>query len=85
MRQLHPIYQITQIQEKNMLEDYITDNEVMVKFGFSKGTLANYRSEGKLPYTKFGPSIVYKVLDIVDFLERNRIQKNMTKKDSTCL
>jgi hypothetical protein len=58
-----------------MLEDYITDHEVMVKFGFSKGTLANYRSEGKLPYTKFGPSIVYKVLDIVDFLERNKIQK----------
>lgn len=75
MRQPHPIHQITQIQEKNMLEDYITDNEVMVKFGFSKGTLANYRSEGKLPYTKFGPSIVYKVLDIVDFLERNKIQK----------
>lgn len=37
--------------------------------------LTNYRSEGKLPYTKFGPSIVYKVLDIVDFLERNKIQK----------
>lgn len=58
-----------------MLDDYITDEEVIGKFGFSKGTLANYRSEGKLPYTKFGPSIVYKVLDIVDFLERNKIQK----------
>lgn len=68
-----------------MLDDYITDEEVIGKFGFSKGTLANYRSEGKLPYTKFGPSIVYKVLDIVDFLERNKIHKHTNKRDRKCI
>lgn len=68
-----------------MLDDYITDEEVIGKFGFSKGTLANYRSEGKLPYTKFGPSIVYKVLDIVDFLERNKIHKHANKRDRKCI
>lgn len=59
-----------------MLDQYITDKDVMEKFGIAKGTLANYRSQGKLSYSKFGSSIVYKVSDIEEFLERNRIEKS---------
>ena len=58
-----------------MLDDYLTDEDVMDKFGVSKGTLANYRSKGKLPYSKFMGKIVYKVVDIKDFLERNSVKK----------
>ena len=58
-----------------MLDDYLTDDDVANKFGVSKGTLANYRSQGKLPYSKFMGKIVYKVVDIKEFLERNSVRK----------
>lgn len=60
----------------SQLDKYITDKDVMQKFKIAKGTLANLRSKGKLSYSKFGGSIVYKVEDIEDFLENNRIQKS---------
>lgn len=59
-----------------MLDKYITDKQVMEKFGIAKGTLANYRSQGKLSYSKFGNAVVYKISDIEEFLERNRIDKS---------
>ncbi len=58
-----------------MLDDYITDKEVIEKFGIAKGTLANYRSQGKITYSKFMGTIVYKIVDIKDFIERNTILK----------
>ncbi|MFY9141506.1 helix-turn-helix domain-containing protein [Sulfuricurvum sp.] len=59
-----------------LLDKYITDKQVIEKFGIAKGTLANYRSQGKLSYSKFGGSVIYKVSDIEEFLERNRIEKS---------
>jgi predicted site-specific integrase-resolvase len=62
-------------KEKTMLDDYLTDEDVMEKFKVSKHTLRSYRGQGKLPYCKFMGKIVYKVVDIKEFLERNSVRK----------
>jgi len=57
-----------------MLEDYTTDKEIMEKFGVAKGTLANYRSKGKIPYSKFMGKIVYKISEIEAILENCKVK-----------
>ena len=61
-----------------MLDDYITDEQVIEKFGgkITKRTLQQYRTDGKLPYAKFGGAIVYKVSDIVKMIEDRMIGKH---------
>lgn len=59
-----------------MLDDYITDKQLIEKFGgqISKHTLQKYRTEGKLPYSKFGGAIVYKITDVVKMIEDRMIR-----------
>lgn len=56
-----------------MLDEYITNDEVIERFKITKRTLQKYRSEGKLPYAKFGGVIVYRVENIKRFIEARMI------------
>lgn len=57
-----------------MLDEYVTDHEIIEKFKISKHTLQKYRTEGKLPYSKFGGTIVYRVEDIKRMIEARMIE-----------
>ncbi|MFR3524925.1 MAG: helix-turn-helix domain-containing protein [Bacteroides uniformis] len=55
-------------------ERYITDSELAGKLKLTRRTLAEYRINGKLPYYKIGGKLLYREKDILDLLERNRME-----------
>lgn len=55
-------------------ERYITDSELAGKLKLTRRTLAEYRINGKLPYYKIGGKLLYKEKDILDLLEKNRME-----------
>ncbi len=48
---------------------WLTNSEAMSYLGLSRPTLARYRAEGILPYSKLGSSIFYRLSDVENLLE----------------
>ena len=66
-------------QEQNLRpvlneERYITDSELAEKLKLTRRTLADYRTNGRLPYYKIGGKLLYKEKDILVLLEKNRVE-----------
>lgn len=55
-------------------ERYLTEAELSGLFKITQRTLIEHRSNGKLPFYKFGGRILYKENDIIRILEQNRME-----------
>ncbi len=55
-------------------ERYLTEIELAQQLKLTQRTLIEYRKTGILPYYKFGGRILYRESDIVDLLERNKVE-----------
>lgn len=54
---------------------YITAKEVSEITSVTVQTLANLRFQGQgPPYYKFGRAVRYKLQDVIDFMEANRVE-----------
>lgn len=53
---------------------YLTEQELSRALKITKRTLIEYRMNGKLPYYKIGGKILYREQDIMEILEKNKIQ-----------
>lgn len=52
-------------------ERFLTDVQVSEKLKVSRRTLQQYRSEGRVPFIKFGGKSLYRESDIQKILEKN--------------
>lgn len=66
-------FEIALTDYKPMLngERFLTDVEVSEKLKVSRRTLQQYRTEGRIPYLKFGGKTLYRESDIQKILEKN--------------
>lgn len=55
-------------------ERYLTEAELSGLLKVTQRTLIEHRSNGKLPFYKFGGRILYKENDIIRILEQNRME-----------
>lgn len=53
---------------------YLTEQELSRALKITQRTLIEYRMNGKLPYYKIGGKILYREQDIMEILEKNKIQ-----------
>ncbi len=51
----------------------MTPDELFVELGIAKGTQANLRSAGKLPYCRIGKKVAYFIEDIREMLNSHRV------------
>jgi hypothetical protein len=68
--------------EKNIFSDWISTEQVTIKFGIAKRTLANWRKCGKLPYTRIEQMILYKKQDF-ESLFNEKYQKKTIRESNT--
>ena len=52
-------------------EKLLDNQDLCLMLKVSKRTLQRYRTEGGLPYMKYGQKIYYKTSDVKDFVNRN--------------
>lgn len=52
-------------------ERFLTDVQVSERLKVSRRTLQQYRSEGRIPYFRFGGKTLYRESDIQKILEKN--------------
>ena len=64
--------------EKTTGKAWLTNAEAMAYLGLSRPTLARYRAAGKLPYSKVGSSIYYRLTDVEAMLESNLARNGST-------
>ena len=64
--------------EKTTGKAWITNKEAMDYLGLSRPTLARYRAAGKLPYSKVGSSVYYRLQDVEALLESNIVRNGTT-------
>ena len=50
---------------------FLTNAEAQAYLGLSKATLARYRADGTLPYSKVGANVYYRLSDLEALLEEN--------------
>ena len=55
-------------------ERYLTEAELSRLLKVTQRTLIEHRNNAKLPYYKFGGRILYKENDIIQILEKNRME-----------
>lgn len=67
---------IDRLQSAERIRDkaWLTNPEAMQYLGLSRPTLARYRASGKLPYSKVGSSIYYRLSDVEALLESHQIR-----------
>ena len=53
---------------------WLTNAETMTYLGLSRPTLARYRKDGRLPYSKVGSSVFYRLADVEALLEANAVR-----------
>ncbi|TYQ00208.1 helix-turn-helix protein [Tenacibaculum adriaticum] len=58
----------------NPTKKWLKSPEVRELLGISPGTLQNLRVNGTLPYTKVGGVLYYDYLEIIQVLEKNRVE-----------
>ncbi|MEL6444434.1 MAG: helix-turn-helix domain-containing protein [Bacteroidota bacterium] len=51
-------------ESRPVSKEWLTNREAMDYLGLSKATLARYRADGTLPYSKVGANIYYRFGDI---------------------
>lgn len=73
---LEDIKELLQNQNRTMAKKWLKSNEVRELLGISPGTLQNLRINGTLPYTKIGGVLYYDQQEIMEVLERNKVNKN---------
>ncbi len=57
------------------LHNYLNENQVSKRLGVSVKLLRNHRWEGKgLPYVKFGARVLYAEPEVVEYLQKHRIE-----------
>lgn len=54
---------------------FLTNKEAQTYLGLSKATLARYRADGMLPYSRVGSNVYYALSDIEALLNRNRADR----------
>lgn len=54
-------------------KDWLTNKEAQAYLGLSKATLARYRSDGTLPYSRLGSSVYYRRDAIEALLTRHAV------------
>ena len=54
---------------------YLTNREAMSALGVSKATLARWRADGTLPFSKIGNSLYYAVDDVEASLAARRVRR----------
>lgn len=70
---LEDIKELLQNQNGPTPKKWLKSNEVRELLGISPGTLQNLRVNGTLPFTKMGGILYYDHLEIMEVLERNKI------------
>lgn len=53
---------------------WLTNREAMAYLGLSKATLARYRADGTLGYSRLGSSVYYRRADVEAVLERSAVR-----------
>ena len=57
------------------LHNYLNENQVSERLGVSVKLLRTHRWEGKgLPYVKFGARVLYAEPEVVEYLQKHRIE-----------
>ena len=57
------------------LHNYLNENQVSESLGVSVKLLRKHRWEGKgLPYVKFGARVLYAEPEVVEYLQKHRIE-----------
>lgn len=77
MELLDDIKQLLQDHDGSAKKKWLKSNEVRELLGISPGTLQNLRINGTLPYTKIGGVLYYEYHEIMELLERNKIQNRL--------
>ena len=63
------------ISKDQKLQNYLNENEVAERLGVSVKLLQKHRWESKgLPYTKFGARVIYSEPEVVEYMEKHRIE-----------
>lgn len=60
-------------QKPTESKKWLTNDEVIQYLGLSVPTLARYRRDGKLPYSRVGGRVYYKRVDVDALLSRNMV------------
>ena len=55
-------------------KDWLTNKEAQAYLGLSKATLARYRADGTLPYSRVNAAVYYRLADIEALLERGAVR-----------
>lgn len=55
-------------------KDWLTNREAQAYLGLSKATLARYRADGTLPYSRVNAAVFYRLADIEALLERGLVE-----------
>ena len=70
---LEDIKELLQNQSGQAPRKWLKSNEVRELLGISPGTLQNLRINGTLPFTKIGGILYYDHREIMEVLERNKV------------
>ncbi len=73
MELLEDIKQLLNQHSGNPSKKWLKSPEVRELLGISPGTLQNLRVNGTLPYTKVGGVLYYDYQEIMEVLEKNRV------------
>ncbi|RIV31515.1 DNA-binding protein [Flagellimonas lutimaris] len=73
MELLEDIKDLLQNNEGQSAKKWLKSNEVRELLGISPGTLQNLRINGTLPYTRIGGILYYDQREIMEVLERNKV------------
>ena len=58
-----------------ILQNYLNEKQVAKRLGVSVKLLQKHRWESKgLPYTKFGARVIYSEPEVVEYMEKHRIE-----------
>tara|TARA_R110001592_G_scaffold42009_10_gene136723 strand:+ start:423 stop:701 length:279 start_codon:yes stop_codon:yes gene_type:complete len=76
MELLEEIKQLLQHQSGHVTRKWLKSPEVRDLLGISPGTLQNLRTRGEIPYTKVGSTLYYDYQEIMQVLDKNRINKS---------
>jgi len=74
---LEDIKALLQDQQGLQAKKWLKSNEVRELLGISPGTLQNLRVNGTLPFTKIGGVLYYEYHEIMEVLERNKVQNRI--------
>jgi len=62
------------VSKYQKLQNYLNENEVAERLGVSVKLLQKHRWEKGLPYTKFGARVIYSEPEVVEYIEKHRIE-----------